>query len=189
MALDNEFWNEWREKLFSVMFPIIRDTVVGSAEIWLKDLTQQTSIGVDWALVNQAAVKYAQDYTYELVKGINATSRAATADAVSAWIESGLPLDDLIGSLAPMYGSVRADMIAVTEVTRAFAEGQNILWKESGVVSGYNVFTAEDDNVDEICQIEAAGGPYELSDNSHRPPFHINCRCWLQPVVNIMEAA
>lgn len=181
--LDSAFWDEHREELFALFFPLIRDAAMSSADFWLDDLLTTVGVGVDWTLVNQGVIKWAQEYSYDLIKGINDTSRKAVSDAVADWIASGLPLDELIDSLKPMYGPVRAQMIAVTEVTRAFSQGQTELWKESEVVNAYNVMTAEDANVDEICVVEAAGGPYPLDDDSHSPPFHIGCRCWKQPVV------
>lgn len=183
--LDSAFWDEHREELFAIFFPLIRDAAMSSADFWLDDLISQAGVGVDWTLVNQGVIKWAQEYSYELIKGINDTSRNAVSDALADWIASGLPLDELIDSLKPMYGPVRAQMIAVTETTRAFSEGQNVLWTESGVVTGYNVYTANDSDVDDICVEAADGGPYPLDDDEHEPPLHIRCRCFKQPVVSV----
>jgi SPP1 gp7 family putative phage head morphogenesis protein len=108
-------------------------------------------------------------------------------EAVSEWTASGQPLKDLIAALEPTFNAARAEMIATTEVTRAFAEGSYEAYRASGVVDEYDVRTAEDAAVDEVCIQEAAGGPYPLTDESHKPPFHVNCRCWIVPVVRMYE--
>ena len=102
--------------------------------------------------------------------------------AVSEWIASGQALDELMTSIAPMFGADRAEMIAVTEVTRAFAEGNKATWEESGVVEAMRWMTAQDEMVCPVCA-PLAGKKRTFDDDL--PPAHVNCRCYLQPVVSV----
>lgn len=179
--LDINFWDAERKLLFKILFPLIFDAAIAGAELGLDNLVE-LGIGVDWGLVNQDALDWAREYTYDLVKGINETSRKFTQTAVSGWIESGAPLKDLRAELEPMFGKVRAKMIASTETTRAFAVSKQTTWKASEVVEGYNIALTDMDACPKCVEI-ASGGPYDIDDTEHLPPFHVNCRCGIKPVV------
>jgi SPP1 gp7 family putative phage head morphogenesis protein len=179
--LEGEFWRKERELLYRILMPLILGAALDAAETSADDL-MEIGIGIDWGLVNQAALKWAQTYSFELVSGITDTSQKYVSDALTGWIQSGAPLDDLITKLEPMFGPVRAEMIGVTEATRSFASGNQIAWKESGVVDAQTWMTAEDELVCPICS-EFDGNVYSLDDSEHTPPAHVNCRCYLQPVV------
>ena len=139
---------------------------------------------MDWRLVNEQVQKWSKQYTFDLVNGINDTSRNFLQGSLSEWISSGQPLDELISTLEPMFGSVRASMIAATEITRCFAEGNQETWRQSGVVDGVRWLTAEDELVCPICA-PLDGQTADLSKGFDGPPAHPNCRCYLQPVVNV----
>jgi hypothetical protein len=79
-------------------------------------------------------------------------------------------------------------MIAVTEVTRSYAEGNQIAWKESGVVEGKEWNTANDEIVARcpICwPLHGVVIPIgeEFDGGFDGPPAHPRCRCWITPVV------
>ena len=112
-------------------------------------------IGVDWTLVNEAARNWARDYAYSLVNDINETSRRILQQEVSQWVASGEHFDRLKEALADTFGERRARVIAMTETTRAYAEGNIATWKASGMAD-YAPAT--------------------------KPPAHPNCRCSLSLV-------
>lgn len=186
MALDETFWTNEKELLFNVLFPLVSDAALTGAENAITDLVDSLGIGTDWALVNDAVRDWAKRYTFELVGGITNTSRTFLQKAVADWIESGQPLDSLISDVERMFSRNRAEMIAITEVTRAFAEGNLASWKASGVVNGKRWMTAEDELVCPICA-PLANSEAELNGNFEgnldSPPAHIRCRCWVQPIV------
>lgn len=185
-GIDAAFWEEEMELLYEILYPIIFRSAMKGAETALKGLVGGVG-GVDWGLVSEAVRAWASRYTYELVHGITDTTRRFLQDALPNWIASGAPLDDLVSTLEPMFGPVRAEMIAVTEVTRAFAEGNLEVWKESGVVDGKRWMTGEDELVCPICS-ELSGMESGLDGDFNgygAPPAHVNCRCYLQPVVRI----
>ncbi len=137
--------------------------------------------GVDWNLVNEDARKWAEEYSYELTRGINDTTRQVLRDKIAAWIESGEPMDALEEALAPWFGEERAQVIASTEVTRSFAEGNRQAWQASKVVTGWVWKTATDDIVCDVCQ-PLDGTRHGLDDEM--PPAHPRCRCWASPSVD-----
>jgi hypothetical protein len=118
----------------------------------------QVAVGVNWQLANEAARAWAQTYSYELVSLLNDNSRRMLQDAVSQWIESGAALDALIEEIGRVFGPVRGEMIAVTEATRAYAEGSFTAYEQAG----FNRRPPVED----------------------RPPAHVRCRCW----VSLLEA-
>jgi SPP1 gp7 family putative phage head morphogenesis protein len=83
-------------------------------------------------------------------------------------------------------------MIAITEVTRAYNEGNMAAYRESGVVTGKEFQTARDEHVCGICRpldgkITELEGTFEAPpefniENFQQPPVHVNCRCVLAPI-------
>jgi SPP1 gp7 family putative phage head morphogenesis protein len=128
-------------------------------------------------------MQFARDYKYNLIKGINETTRKQTQKAVTDWIQSGSPLDALETALEPIYGQVRSQMIAQTETTRVFQEGNTDAWQSTGLVEQMRYNTVVDDAVCPICS-PLDGQVFDLDDAEHSPPLHVNCRCFTTPVVS-----
>lgn len=188
MPLNEQFWQGEKELLYNLLFPLILDSTLTGAENSMIDLVEQIGVGIDWALVNEAARDWAKRYTFELVGGITQTSRNFLQKEISEWIESGKPLDDLIKNVETMFSRNRAEMISITEVTRAFASGNLASWKASGVVDGKKWQTAQDEMVCPICE-PLANSETDLSGlfegGLDSPPAHVRCRCWFSPVVKV----
>jgi SPP1 gp7 family putative phage head morphogenesis protein len=143
-------------------------------------------MAINWALVNEAVIAWASQYTATVVAQITTTSMSAFTANFPAWYRSGQPLQALIDTLSPYYGPVRAEMVAVTEVTRAFAQGNILAWQASGVVDGVRWETGQDDLVCDICiPLAEKSGTLDGGVDGQFPPAHVNCRCYLQPVVNL----
>lgn len=135
---------------------LLRESAGRGVRVTLEKLGQ-VAIGVNWQLANEAARTWAQQYSYGLVSRLNENSRRMLQETVSRWIGSGAPLDDLIASVSAIFGPVRGEMIAVTEATRAYAEGSFITYEQAG----FNRRPPE----------------------ANRPPAHVRCRCF----VSLME--
>jgi hypothetical protein len=73
-------------------------------------------------------------------------------EAVAAWIETGEELDALTDALTPTFGPKRAEMIASTEVTRAYDEANDLARQRVG-----------------------------LPATEFRAPAHTRCRCSTHP--------
>lgn len=179
------FWEEGGVKMAKVMLPFTTSIFLAQA----KKLIDKTPMGVDWNLVNQRAVDYAKKYVYGLVKDINDTSLKTVGDAISKFFEEGLTRGDLEQMLVGTFGPVRGEMIAVTEVTRAAARGEDAVWDElheQGIEMDTSWNTLNDELVCEICGplhgTLADGrddeGPYwETEFGQVHCPAHPRCRC------------
>ena len=110
---------------------LLRESAGRGVRVTLEKLSQ-IAVGVNWQLANEAARTWAQQYSYELVSRLSDSSRRMLQAAVSDWINSGAPLDDLIARISAVFGPVRGEMIAVTEATRAYAEGSFTLYEQAG---------------------------------------------------------
>lgn len=181
-----EWWEEELRLLAPIMQRHLREGYMAAAESAARQLPAIARYQIDWALVNEAAWRRSREYGYELVKGICETSEAFLREAISEWMDTGRPLDELAGELARggMFGPARSQMIAVTEVTRAYAEGNRLAWQASGVVDRVRWQVAMDERVCPRCgpmhnRTDAVGGDFE----GMGPPAHVGCRCWLIPVV------
>ena len=139
-----------------------------------------TGITFDIAVINAAALEWATKYSYELVKGISETTQKLVSKGVSAFIETpGMTVGELRSVLAPAFGEVRAEMIATTEVTRAYTQGTQITQAQlagAGITMERIWHTSNDERVCPIC--EPHNGQPESEWGSDELPGHINCRCW-----------
>lgn len=159
---------------------------------------------VSWDVLNQAAVDYLHQYRLATVDGITETTAKQAIAQFDAWMQAGEPLDLLQARVAPIFGPERAGRIATTEVTRLYARGNQLAWNASGVVAGNSWRTARDERVCPVCGalhglVAPVGGAFEIPPDRmtpemarllmttgqfiSAPPAHVNCRCWLQPVV------
>lgn len=148
-------------------------------------LQQMINVGVDYTLTNDRAYQAAADYAYDLVRNINDTSRDAITRAITSFVDTpGMTIGDIMDRLP--FGSVRAEKIAVTEVTRAYATGERIagedLQKEfPNMKIGKTWYTNNDDRVCEVCgplDGKTVGINEEFDSGISDPPAHVNCRCW-----------
>ena len=90
------------------------------------ELTAETGITFDAAVISEEALGWARDYNYRLVTGLTDTTRKLVQQSVSTFVETpGMTRRDLESLLAPAFGENRASMIAVTEVTRAYSQATN----------------------------------------------------------------
>jgi len=191
MPVDDAFWQQESEELMKVMQPWIEEAALRSIPDGLDALGNAiVGVSVDWNLINQQARAWAVVHTAESVAQITRTSMEAFTAAFPEWVASGQHLDALSDALAKSYEPWRARLIAVTETTRAYAEGNYIMWRASGVVDGTRWFTAEDELVCPICgglAGETVALDQTYSTGTRRPPAHAGCRCTEHPVVGGIE--
>lgn len=151
-ALGDAFW-EHEARLFRAVFlgELMRTMkdVVGLA---IGGLEETMGGGADWAMVNENALRWARKHAGELIEGVTKRTQNAVREAVAAWIESGGEMKDLVDALEPLFGRSRAELIAVTEVTRAYGEANDLVRRQAG-----------------------------LPGAVMREPAHPNCRCNTRP--------
>ncbi len=143
---------------------------------------------VDWTQANNDAAQWATEYGYQLIRGITDTTRARVATEIRYFVDNSITINQLRDRLmtGSLFSRVRAAAIAVTETTRAYAEGATRAWERSGVVEGREWITANDEISCIYCrplhgQIAKLGEPFQ--GGVMNPPRHVNCRCAVVPVV------
>ena len=182
-ALPASFWDDQGVAMSSAFTPLLQEVYLASAEAVL----EESPVGVDWVLLNQRAVTWANQYGYDLVQGLTGTQRDLVREAVSNFFSQNMTLADLRARLEGAFGPIRADMIATTEVTRAATEGERALidlLREQGLLFRDIWETANDERVCPICEPldgqERGPSGYvhpDMGDTYDGPPAHPRCRC------------
>ncbi len=153
-----------------------------------------SAIAVDWTLANQDVARWARRYAALLAGNINTTTWEALKDELAEWAMSQETYDQLVQRFEAVLGDAkRADLIASTEATRAYAQGNRIMWQkvqdEYGVEIQRQWLTAADELVCPICGALAGtladlDEPFEANGAEYDgPPAHPRCRCDVAPVV------
>lgn len=172
--LDPNFWNETSTEYRDALYPLLEGIFLDGAA----QLADETSIGVDWNLVNEAAARWARQYTYDLVTDINDKTRRALQEKIGGYYETPTGIGDLKDSLAKLFDARRAEMIAVTEVTRAASYGaqQTVAEIERNGIAMEMIFQTNNDSL--VCPL---CGPMngKVITAAQFPPLHPNCRCWV----------
>lgn len=157
---------------------LVRGTDLG-VSIGFKQL-ENVGLAFDWTLANLEARDWANNYAGELAQGINSTTLKVLQQSISEWINNGDPIEELFREIEPLFGRNRAELIAVTEVTRAYAEGSRVAWRTSGVIEQIQWRTARDEQVCPICGgLNGKRTDLDGDFDGYFPPAHPRCRCWV----------
>ncbi len=151
----------------------------------LEQSKQIHAISVDWELTNTAASDWALQYVGDLIGQIFGTTRDRIRAEVANFVQNKETIGQLTDRLSSLFDEERAHMIAVTETTRAYAEGNAATWEESGYIEGKRWNTNRDEIVCPLCgplDDEAVPINSEFSDGTYLPPRHPRCRCWVTGV-------
>lgn len=149
------------------------------------DQFARLGMAFDWTLVHTEAARWASQYSYELIQGMNATTRAQLQIAIDEWFRNADSLGALRRQLEPTFGARRAQTIAQTETTRAAAEGTRRSYEQSGVVQEMEWRGANDERQCVICG-PRVGRRAPLNHpmvDGVTIPAHTNCRCWWVAVI------
>lgn len=183
-----EFWDDESRRWVDALFPFGKRVYLDAA----RRLMEKAPINIEWGLVNQRAIDWAESYTFELVKGINETTESALQKAITTYFEEEMTRGELEDQISPLFGKARAEMIAVTEVTRAAARGEDALIAELAANDIHMVTTWGTDNDELVCDIcsplngqeakgrDDKGEPYwihPVTEEEVKLPAHPRCRC------------
>lgn len=178
-----QFWDDDSGELWDALATTLLEIYLAGIDGGVEVLPPNMRVLVDFDLVNTKALEFAKTYRYTWIKKITDTTREQTQKAVADWIQSGAPLDTLEKALEPTFGVVRAKMIAQTETTRVFAQANREAFESTGLVEEVVWQAANDELVCPICG-ELNGTHLGVGDADSFPPAHINCRCYVLPVVS-----
>lgn len=182
-----EFWKTEADILFGHIFEALKEAI--------KDGLSAGEVGELFSrtMANEQAVAWARQYAATLANQVNATSQRLTFEAIADWMERpGATIGELAEAIKDKMtvNASRANTIAITEVTRAYAEGNRIAYTNSGVEK-WRWRTNRDDLTCEICgplngKVKQIGEAFGVFNNQPfmQPPAHPNCRCWVTPVVD-----
>ena len=177
---DSLFWATQQGEMF--------DALAGNnaefQDFIFQGVDQATQLGlvVDFAMINETVFSVAQTFENTWWNQVEATTRNNMRTAIQTHIASGEGLGALNKRLTPLFGKERAEMIASTEVTRLYAEGNKAAYKSAGIEED-QWQTVRDALVDPDC--DALDGQRRKRDGrTADPPLHVRCRCWIAPVVN-----
>jgi len=178
-SLDNippEFWDDEAQELLRVLRPFGERVYLDAAQMMI---SEGLDIGIDWSLVNERAADWAAQYTGELVRGIDRTTRDRVANAVSRYYRDALTRGELEEQIMRAgFGPSRAENIAVTEITRAASEGEQGMARELAN-QGIRMIPMWQTNNDElVCPLCGPRHNKEITDGVY-PPMHPRCRCWV----------
>lgn len=165
-----EFWESEAAEMVRVLAPFGERVYLDAA----RQLINEVPVGVDWALVNERAIEWASRYTFELVRGINDTNRNLLQRAISAYFDQGQTIGQLEQRIMGAFGPVRAEMIAVTEITRAASEGEQQIAKELAQQGIRMVPVWQTNNDELVCPVCGPRHGKEITDGQF-PPAHPRC--------------
>jgi SPP1 gp7 family putative phage head morphogenesis protein len=149
-------------------------------------------IAIDWTLPNNDAAEWAIEYGRQLTGQLAKTTNERIQREIANFIRNGETIEQLIDRVQGgyLYSRSRAEAIAITETTRAYAEGNKAAWKSAGIINKMEWRTANDELVCPVCsplngKIVSIDG--EFVESIASPPAHTRCRCWLSPVVEFED--
>jgi len=187
VALNDSFWNNEQNRMLAILQPRLETMAFDAA----RQAAQKAGIAFNPNLANANAARWARDYTDTLLKKLNTTSTTGIGELIAQWVEKpGATYGQLQQSLIH-YGEIRAQAIAVTETTRAYAEGEIMAYKQEGITQ-IKWHTNRDELTCPICR-PLHGKVVKIGDEFGKdrkgmpitkPPGHVNCRCWVAPVVS-----
>lgn len=190
---DERFWQRSNDDIVGTLTRLFERAAQGGVELF----ATQNAIGFDTTLANTAAAAWARQHAGKLITDLTKTTQESLRQALETFVTTpGYTIGDVMASLDKrLFDERRARMVAVTEITSAYAEGNQAaaeqLQKElprAKIVKQW--YTNVDDLVCDICKpldgliVRSAKDFKAPGDISvFNPPAHPNCRCWTQQYV------
>ena len=183
---NDDFWTDadFVEELIKVLTEAIKRGALR--------FTEMVNLEINQGLVNKEAAEFIREYAFDLVKNLADTSRAMLQSVIEQFVTTpGMTIGDVIAQLP--FDETRATLIATTEITRAYAEGQQLAaeqtakeWPDVPVTKLWH--TNMDDRVCPICAPldgVSAEAEEDFDAEFENPPAHPACRCWISYRTNI----
>jgi len=168
-------------------------------------------VALEFDVVNPDVVEFVNTHTIQLADELSTSTinrlRPQLVEAAQAGMSNQSIAALLETDKSGLFSAERANTIARTESARAFVEGEQEGWKQSGVVEGVQWLLSP--GACEYCHAVAKqfegkvvplgesflpkgttltgtnGGSMKLDYSAiNGPPLHVNCRCDLNPVIS-----
>ena len=170
-------WAAEQQTIAAAAQPILAEAV----RVALADAAQLVpSATIDWTMVNEGAADIAEARAQAWAAEATATTKRQIRQLIADGIRARTPQKLLLGQIQSTLGR-RANVEAITEITRVYALANQRAWQASPAVTGLTWQTAVDDRVCLVC-----GPRHRRSlpiDSTQIPPAHYGCRCWITPEV------
>ena len=181
---DTAYGYEVTTEDFSVVAEAIKPYISERMQDELTQLQDRYTIDIDDALEASLINKQIDVYTPKLIKGLTDTTRKLVKQVIDLARENGgLTNEQLTNLLSPAFGKRRAELIAVTEYTRAAAEATNVYQSYLGDygIKSERIWNTEADEIVRKCPIcyPLNGKPEEEWKDRYPQgaPAHPRCRC------------
>jgi hypothetical protein len=156
-------------------------SLAGTGKAIMKEIVTRVPVVWDEAVISREAADWAGRYGYDLIRGITDNTARLVGDKVRSFTETpGMTIGQLRQMLTGAFGQSRAQAIAVTETTRAYAEGNRMVQAElqrAGLEMTLHWQTSGSDVCD-LCSPLDGKPEDEWGEASDGPPRHPRCRCW-----------
>jgi len=173
-------------------------TAIATSAVWAT-WTETTSMPPAPSLWTRVAA-WAKENTGHLIKGVEDITRSQVAMYVQSYVTEGWTLAQLTEAIGTVFGPERAQRIAVTEVTRAYAAAKYQVAEEMDALGLPQRIVWESEKDGLVCDIcedrdgHAEGEVYTDADGNDttwtrygawglEPPAHPNCRCGIMTEV------
>lgn len=164
--------------------------------------------GVNWDLVNEAVLQwvlgstgggFGTGYGDSILEAMAVSSERQIRAHIGAWIVNDLGYTALVSNLQrTVFSQNRAQNLAITEISRSYAEGTRAAYRQSNVVRKLRWQASNDELTCKFCgylngKIIDVEGSFDstLTDELRNdlqgrafqvPPCHSRCRCWITGV-------
>lgn len=181
-------WEEENELLYRAVYGKALANSMMAAELMLVKFPS----GVEIPTVHEAALEWLKTWKFENIKDITNSTEKVVRKAVSEFISTpGFDKRDLEQLLPKSFGPERASVIARTEITRAFTQGELLVADEYQKRGVRMVDIWNSDNDETVCtDIDYSCSDLDGTSVKHGdtfyppdsmgdgyPPRHPNCRC------------
>jgi HK97 family phage portal protein len=197
-----ERWRDNRNIVRDALVDMLTDGVLLGADVgqrqveYLLGVTKAVSVtGVDWDMINVNALQWVtgggqlgiglgDGYANALLDTMTQTTENALRTIFGEWIRNNLSYRQLVQQLdRTALGRLRAEMIATTEITRAYAEGNRAAWRNSRIIKKMRWQAVGDERTCPQCgPLNQTTADVQAGWAGAMPPLHPRCRCWLTPV-------
>lgn len=193
MWFGDDFWNQSEEEIVAQLTKFL----TGMNESGARALLGSMGLSVDPATINASAQRWAREYARQMIGDLNGVTRDTLIQVLTTYIETpGYTIQDAVLDIGRgVLSEERARTIAVTEVTRAYAQGQiqtGLDMEEAfpGLKMVKTWFTNNDgERVCAVCRpLHGKTVPFNSGwgangesdpDGLVSPPSHPRCRCWI----------
>lgn len=162
--------------------PDLRAALVADLTQIALDVATEVAEGIgpdlDPAAASTAASEWARAHAGDLIQGVTEKTQAIVQQAVATYAETpGMTRAQLSAMLQGAFGARRAETIAITEATRAAAQGAALVQDHLATfgLTFVRVWRTVQQDVCPLC--EPLDGQAEGDGWTEGPPAHPRCRC------------